>query len=149
MKYFLRKLGFFVLTLWAVVTLNFIIPRVQPGDPAEIMVQKLAGKSAQLDQAQVQALRDMLGTPQGSLVSQYFQYLGQLLHGNFGLSYTYYPFKVTEVDRVRHSGGPPSWSPSSRCCRSRSVSCSVRSPRGAATGGSTPWSPWCRPFSAA
>jgi peptide/nickel transport system permease protein len=97
MKYFLRKLGFFVLTLWAVVTLNFIIPRLQPGDPAEIMVQKLAGKSAQLDQAQVQAMRDMLGTPHGSLVSQYVQYLGQLLHGNFGLSYNYYPFKVTEV----------------------------------------------------
>jgi peptide/nickel transport system permease protein len=97
MKYFLRKLGFFVLTLWAVVTLNFIIPRLQPGDPAEIMVQKLAGKSAQLDQAQVQAMRDMLGTPHGSLLSQYVQYLGQLLHGNFGLSYNYYPFKVTEV----------------------------------------------------
>jgi peptide/nickel transport system permease protein len=85
-KYFLRKLGFFVLTLWAVVTLNFIIPRFAPGDPAEIM-----------DQAQVQAMRDLLGVPQGSLVTQYVQYLGQLLHGNFGLSYTYYPFKVTEV----------------------------------------------------
>jgi peptide/nickel transport system permease protein len=97
MKYFLRKFGFFVLTLWAVVTLNFIIPRLQPGDPAEIMVQKLAGKNAQLDQAQVQAMRDMLGTPHGSLLSQYVHYLGQLLQGNFGLSYNYYPFKVTEV----------------------------------------------------
>ncbi len=61
------------------------------------MVAKLAGKNAQLDQAQVQAMRDMLGTPTGSLLSQYFDYLGQLLHGNFGVSYTYYPFKVTEV----------------------------------------------------
>ena len=61
------------------------------------MVAKLAGKNAQLDQAQVQAMRDMLGTPSGSLFSQYFDYLGQLLHGNFGVSYTYYPFKVTEV----------------------------------------------------
>ncbi len=97
MRYFLRKLGLFVLTLWAVVTLNFIIPRAQPGDPAEMMVQALAGKNAQLDQAQVQAMRDMLGTPDGSLLSQYFEYLGQLLHGNFGVSYTYYPFPVTEV----------------------------------------------------
>jgi peptide/nickel transport system permease protein len=97
MKYYLRKLGFFVLTLWAVVTLNFIIPRVQPGDPAEIMVQKLAGKNAQIDQAQVQAMRDMLGTPTGSMFTQYVQYLGQLLRGNLGLSYNYYPFKVTEV----------------------------------------------------
>jgi len=97
MKYFLRKFGFFLLTLWAVVTLNFIIPRLQPGDPAEIMVQKLAGKDAQLDQAQVQAMRTLLGTPDGSLVSQYFQYLNQLLHGNLGVSYNYFPFKVTEV----------------------------------------------------
>jgi len=80
-----------------VVTLNFIIPRLQPGDPAEIMVQKLAGKDAQLDQAQVQAMRALLGTPDGSLVSQYFQYLNQLLHGNLGVSYNYFPFKVTEV----------------------------------------------------
>jgi peptide/nickel transport system permease protein len=97
MKYYLRKIGFFVLTLWAVVTLNFIIPRVQPGDPAEIMVQKLAGKNAQIDEAQVQAMRDMLGTPTGSMFTQYLQYLGQLLRGNLGLSYNYYPFKVTEV----------------------------------------------------
>jgi peptide/nickel transport system permease protein len=96
-RYFLRKVGFFLLTLWAVVTLNFLIPRLQPGDPAEIMVQRLAGKNAQLDLAQVQAMRDMLGTPQGSLLSQYGQYLNQLLHGNFGLSYNYYPFSVTQV----------------------------------------------------
>ena len=97
MKYFLRKFGFFLLTLWAAVTLNFIIPRLQPGDPAEIMVQKLAGKDAQLDQAQVQAMRAMLGTPDGSLVSQYWPVPGSAAHGNFGVSYNYFPFKVTEV----------------------------------------------------
>jgi peptide/nickel transport system permease protein len=97
MRYVARKLGFFVLTLWAVVTLNFLIPRLEPGDPAEIMVQKLAGKNAQLNQAQVQAMRELLGTPNGSLFTQYVQYLGQLLHGNLGISYNYYPFKVTQV----------------------------------------------------
>ncbi len=97
MKYFARKVGFFVLTLWAVVTLNFFIPRMQPGDPAEIMVQQLAGKNAQLNVAQVQAMRDMLGAPTGSLWSQYLAYLNQLLHGNFGVSYNYFPFSVTEV----------------------------------------------------
>jgi len=97
MKYFLRKLGFFLATLWAVVTLNFLIPRLQPGDPAEIMVKRLAGKDAALDPAQVKAMRAMLGAPDGSLWSQYTQYLGELVHGNFGLSYTYYPYKVTDV----------------------------------------------------
>ncbi|MGI8767606.1 MAG: ABC transporter permease [Propionibacteriaceae bacterium] len=97
MKYFLRKVGFFLLTLWAVVTLNFLIPRLQPGDPAEIMVQSLAGKNAVLSPAQVEAMRILLGTPTGSLWSQYWAYLGQLLHGNFGLSYNYFPYKVTQV----------------------------------------------------
>ncbi len=97
MKYFARKFGFFLATLWAVVTLNFLIPRLQPGDPAEIMVKRLAGKDAALDPAQVKAMRAMLGTPDGSLLSQYVNYLGDLVHGNFGLSYTYYPYKVTDV----------------------------------------------------
>jgi len=97
MRYFARKFGFFVATLWAVVTLNFLIPRLQPGDPAEIMVKRLAGKDAALDQAQVEAMRAMLGTPTGSLWDQYVSYLGELVHGNFGLSYTYYPFPVTAV----------------------------------------------------
>jgi peptide/nickel transport system permease protein len=96
-KYFARKVAFFLATLWAVVTLNFLIPRLQPGDPAEIMVKRLAGKDSQLDPAQVQAMRAMLGTPDGSLWQQYTDYLGELVHGNFGLSYTYYPFPVTEV----------------------------------------------------
>ena len=97
MKYFARKVGFFLLTLWAVVTLNFLIPRLQPGDPATKMVQRLAGKDAVLDPAQVEAMRAMLGAPTGSLWSQYLDYLGQLVHGDLGLSYTYYPFPVTEV----------------------------------------------------
>ena len=97
MKYFLRKFGFFLATLWAVVTLNFLIPRLQPGDPAEIMVKRLAGKDTALDPAQVQAMRAMLGAPTGSLWNQYVNYLGELLHGNFGVSYTYFPYQVTEV----------------------------------------------------
>lgn len=97
MKYYGRKFGFFVLTLWAVATLNFFIPRWAPGDPAELMVQNLAGKGAQLNPDQVQAMRAMLGAPTGSLWNQYWEYLGNLLHGDFGISYTYFPFPVTQV----------------------------------------------------
>jgi len=97
MSYYARKIGFFLATLWAVITLNFLIPRLQPGDPAELMVKKLVGKDAQIDPAQVHAMRVMLGSPTGSLFSQYVEYVKQLAHGNFGLSYFYFPFKVSEV----------------------------------------------------
>ncbi|GIH20458.1 ABC transporter permease [Rugosimonospora africana] len=97
MKYFLRRIAFFLATLWAAVTLNFIIPRLEPGDPAEVMVRKLSGKDAQLDPAAVKAMRAMLGAPDGNLLRQYVRYLDALAHGDFGLSYTYYPYGVTEV----------------------------------------------------
>ena len=97
MRYFARRAGYFLLTLWAAVTLNFLIPRLQPGDPAELMVRKLAGKDAELDPAKIQAMRVMLGAPDGSLFDQYIAYLGQLLRGDFGVSYTYFPAPVTDV----------------------------------------------------
>ncbi|GAA2113987.1 ABC transporter permease [Actinomadura alba] len=97
MRYFTRKIVFFLATLWAAITLNFIIPRLQPGDPAEVMVQKLAGKDAQLNPAAVEAMRAMLGAPEGSLFEQYIAYLKALSQGDFGISYTYYPYPVTEV----------------------------------------------------
>ncbi len=97
MRYFVRRAGFFLATLWAAVTLNFLIPRLQPGDPAQAMVSKLAGKSEAVDPAQVAAITKMLGVPDGSLLSQYWDYLGALLQGEFGVSYTYYPYTVTDV----------------------------------------------------
>jgi peptide/nickel transport system permease protein len=97
MRYAIRRIGFFLATLWAAVTLNFVIPRMQPGDPAEVMVQKLAGKDTQLNPAAVEAMRAMLGAPDGSLLEQYVAYLKALSRGDFGLSYTYYPYPVTEV----------------------------------------------------
>lgn len=96
MKYYLRKTGYFVLTLWAAITLNFIIPRLQPGDPAEIMVTQLAGRG-EVDPAQVQAIRAMLGYANDNVFIAYWEYLKQLAQGDLGISFTYFPFPVTEV----------------------------------------------------
>ena len=84
MGYFLRRTGFFIATLWAAITLNFLIPRLQPGDPAEAMVSRLTGKSEAVDPDQVEAVRKLLGAPDGNLLTQYWDYLGELAHGNLG-----------------------------------------------------------------
>lgn len=98
MKYYLAKIGYFLLTVWAAVTLNFFIPRLQPGDPAEQMVRKLHATQGQdLDPAQVEAVRVMLGIPNTSLWEQYLAYLGQLSRGDFGISFTYFPIPVMTV----------------------------------------------------
>ena len=44
MRFALRRLGFFVLTLWAAVTLNFFLPRMMPGNPALAMMAKFHGR---------------------------------------------------------------------------------------------------------
>jgi len=97
MRYFARRFLFFLLTLWAAITLNFIIPRLQPGDPAESIVRQMVGQNRSIDPAQLQAIRTMLGVPNGNLFQQYLDYLNNLIHLNFGLSYSYYPYSVMHM----------------------------------------------------
>src|SRR4051812_25764105 len=97
MRYFMRRFLFFLLTLWAAITLNFIIPRLQPGDPAEAIVRQIVGQNRAVDPAQLQAIRTMLGVPNGDLLQQYFDYLGHLARLDFGISYSHFPYTVTEL----------------------------------------------------
>ena len=85
MPFVLRRLGFFVVTLWAAVSLNFVIPRLMPGNP----IQALEAAHPHLDPQSIHALTTLLGGGyQGSLVSQYFTYWGRVLTFNFGISIT-------------------------------------------------------------
>ncbi len=97
MHYYLRRAAFFVVTLWAAVTVNFIIPRLQPGDPAQAIASQLTGTQGHVDPAQVRAISLMLGLKSESLPRQYLDYLGQLAHGDFGVSYSYFPYSVTHM----------------------------------------------------
>ena len=89
----------FVATLWAAVTVNFFIPRLMPGTPADAALAKLAG-TGPVSPAQKQAIEDTLGVPHTGLVSQYWHYLDDAAHGRFGISYTYFPEPVTSLIRT-------------------------------------------------
>ncbi len=97
MIYFVRRFAVFLLTLWAAITLNFVIPRLQPGDPAERIVRRLNPDSRTVDPNQVEAVRKMLGLPDTNIFEQYLQYLQTLVRGEFGVSYSYFPFTVTHM----------------------------------------------------
>ncbi len=86
----------FVLTLWAALTLNFVIPRLMPGSPADAALAKFAGQGP-VSAAQRQAVQTMLGIPNGSVVAQYGSYLVDIAHFRFGVSYTYFPEPVGSV----------------------------------------------------
>jgi peptide/nickel transport system permease protein len=92
MRYLLRRLGFFVLTLWAAVTVNFLVPRLMPGDPASAMMARFHGR---LNPAAIHAMEVAFGVDtSGSVWSQYFTYLHNTVTGNFGTSLTYFPLSV-------------------------------------------------------
>ncbi|MFT2816856.1 ABC transporter permease [Leifsonia sp. A12D58] len=96
MTYLRRKLGFFVLTLWAAISLNFMLPRLMPGSPADAAIAKLS-QNGPVSEATRTAIEAQLGTPQGNVFEQYFAYLHQVLTLDFGVSYTFYPQSVSEL----------------------------------------------------
>ncbi|MCE9673875.1 ABC transporter permease [Myxococcus stipitatus] len=94
MRYVLRRLGFYLLAAWASLTLNFVIPRLAPGDPATAMFARFEGR---LSPEALVALRAAFGFTEAPWHVQYLTYLEHLVTGDMGLSYAYYPSRVSEV----------------------------------------------------
>ena len=40
MRYLLKKILFFIITAWVAITINFVLPRMMPGDPATVLLVK-------------------------------------------------------------------------------------------------------------
>jgi peptide/nickel transport system permease protein len=91
----IRRLEFFVVTFWAAVSINFLLPRLMPGDPVAAMMARMKG---QIDPRARESLEIMLGVnTTAPLWKQYIDYWGQVFRFDFGSSITYYPDKVTDV----------------------------------------------------
>jgi peptide/nickel transport system permease protein len=92
-RFVLRRLGFFVITLWAAVTANFAIPRLMPGNPALAMMSRYRGH---INPAALHAIEIAFGVKtHQSLLSAYFSYLGNVIRGRFGISLTFFPDAVS------------------------------------------------------
>jgi peptide/nickel transport system permease protein len=96
MRYLLRRIGFYLAALWASATINFILPRLMPGDPAEAYITNLQGQGT-ISPATLNAIRAQFGLSNDPLLVQYFHYLGNLLQGNLGIAVSHYPAQVTTV----------------------------------------------------
>lgn len=96
MRYILNRLGFFLVSLWAAITINFVLPRMMPGNPAEAMFAKFQG---QLQPAALKALELQFGFNNKPLLAQYWDYIKGLVTFHWGLSFTYYPTPVSTVIR--------------------------------------------------
>ena len=81
--YGLRLLAQYILTLLAALGLNFLLPRIAPGDPLDYLLSEDVLLTMS-DSERVRALAELgLDLP---LWAQFYQYLAGLASGNFGIS---------------------------------------------------------------
>lgn len=97
-QYFLKKMGWFFITFVFAFALNFILPRLMPGDPVAGIVSRLAQNMS--NTAGVQAIYEQYAELFGTnkpMLEQFFLYVRNVIRGDFGFSFSQYPRTVADV----------------------------------------------------
>ncbi|ATG54467.1 peptide ABC transporter permease [Brachybacterium ginsengisoli] len=94
MRYLLKKLGLYAFIAWAALTLNFLIPRMMPGDPVRVLI---AGSEGQIEPEAAEAIAAQFGITDDPLIIQYGRYLADLARFDLGVSLSNYPVPVIDI----------------------------------------------------
>ena len=94
-SYALRRIGMFVAVVFLAITINFIVPRMAPGDPTAAVLEQLLSRGQQVEGAAdiVANYRARFGLDDPILL-QYGRYVWNTLHFDLGYSISYFPQKV-------------------------------------------------------
>jgi peptide/nickel transport system permease protein len=87
LSYILRRSLTSLFVIFVVVSASFFLIRMMPGNPMQVLYQQLVQQGG-LTPAEINnQIKVYYGLqPHGPLLSQYFQYLADVAHGNFGRS---------------------------------------------------------------
>ncbi|MGI6012840.1 MAG: ABC transporter permease [Oscillospiraceae bacterium] len=97
-KYILRRIIAILVVLWAVATLTYFTVHVTPGDTATAIIIERDGPEA-VSEETLNFIRTKFDLDRPIIV-QYFEWLGNIVRGNFGTSYKY-DMPVKEMLRIR------------------------------------------------
>jgi peptide/nickel transport system permease protein len=97
MRWFARRLAFYVFAIWVALTINFLLPRLMPGDPVAGLLQHLSSSQLSANPGIVQEYETLLGGSHNSIWHDYVTYLQRISHFDFGISTSNYPTHVSEV----------------------------------------------------
>jgi peptide/nickel transport system permease protein len=93
-----RRIGFYIVTAIAAVTVSFAIPRLMPGNPVSAVLAHMQGQV--VTPATVHALELQFGSHSSEGTwGQYVHYWSNLAHGNLGVSTSNGMVSVTSVIR--------------------------------------------------
>jgi peptide/nickel transport system permease protein len=94
MAFVARRLFFYLVAFLVAASINFLIPRLMPGDPVDIMFSQ---SGTRLSVENIAALKATFGFVDGPLWQQYLTYLGSVFTGDLGVSVKYFPISVVDV----------------------------------------------------
>jgi peptide/nickel transport system permease protein len=97
MRWFARRLVFYVVAIWVALTINFLLPRLMPGNPLAGLLQHLDPAQLAANPGILQTYQALLGGGNHSIWQDYVTYLGRIVHFDFGISTSNYPTPVSEV----------------------------------------------------
>jgi len=80
--------------MFVAIIINFFIPRLMPGNVIGVILSRFTEVPG--GEAQVELFIKQFGLDQ-PIQNQLFLYISNLLRGNLGSSYAYYPFPVSEI----------------------------------------------------
>ena len=97
-KYYGQKILWYVFTLIIAVVLNFVLPRLMPGDPTSAIVSKAA--TGMTDATAVQKVMEEYTAKFGldqPMIVQFWEFLKNAIRGDFGVSFSQYPREVSDI----------------------------------------------------
>ena len=97
-SYLLNRVVTLLLTVWIAATLIWIIPRLSPVDPADIMLGRMAAGAGAVENAEriLEQLKENFGL-NDPLIVQYVKYIGNVVTFDFGLSTATFPTQVSAL----------------------------------------------------
>ncbi len=96
--YFGKKLVWYVITFFVAVFLNFLLPRLIPGNPVQAIISDMTAGMADTDS--YRQIYDTFAAQFGidkPIWQQFFIYMGNLFRGDLGVSFSLYPRPVSEI----------------------------------------------------
>ena len=99
-RYFGKKMLWFFITFVVAFLLNFILPRLMPGDPVAVITQRATQgmTSAAGVQKVYEHYQEQFGTNK-PMLEQFILYIKNVSHGDFGVSFSQYPRPVADIIR--------------------------------------------------
>jgi peptide/nickel transport system permease protein len=97
-RYLANKTVWYLGALVVAVVLNFVLPRLIPGNPVDVLVSKMGqgGLSSEAQQRTYEAFMREFGLDK-PIWDQFLLYISGVFNGNFGASFSFYPTPVSSL----------------------------------------------------